>query len=358
MTSGGDNVLSAKITGENASVRVTNDLGASSTTDRVVFAANNAYTGSTVFETGVNAAVTASGAFATSSLVQVDEGAKLELEVDQVQGDEDANAVVMQKLDAKGEIVFANGSDLLLTGANESTVAENAKLEGNADSVLRLEKGAKLSVAELEQQTEFEGSVRLAEGTTLTLTGAGKTDTATAIDLSKVEGQGTIVLGDYAKHDTTGNFEGTTRVAGGYLVIEGAKARATSGANLEMTSGTIESKGEHVFNSITLTGGLVNVGNVAAGADIASGALHGKDVHLKDVTIALATDMSQVKVDASDILTIDNVEGKDTWLVKGDKVKADNVTVTGLKDAESKDSVLMQGKDEIGTIHYALATAR
>ena len=62
VTSGGDNVLSAKITGENASVRVTNDLGASSTTDRVVFAANNAYTGSTVFETGVNAAVTASGA--------------------------------------------------------------------------------------------------------------------------------------------------------------------------------------------------------------------------------------------------------------------------------------------------------
>lgn len=354
VTSGGDNVLSAKITGENASVRVTNDLGASSTTDRVVFAANNAYTGSTVFETGVNAAVTASGAFATSSLVQVDEGAKLELEVDQVQGDEDANAVVMQKLDAKGEIVFANGSDLLLTGANESTVAENAKLEGNADSVLRLEKGAKLSVAELEQQTEFEGSVRLAEGTTLTLTGAGKTDTATAIDLSKVEGAGTIVLGDYAKHDTTGNFEGTTRVAGGYLVIEGAKARATSGANLEMTSGTIESKGEHVFNSITLTGGLVNVGNVAAGADIANGALHGKDVHLKDVTIALATDMSQVKVDASDILTIDNVEGKDTWLVKGDKVKADNVTVTGLKDAESKDSDLMQEGEVIGSIHYAL----
>lgn len=352
VTSGGDNVLSAKITGENASVRVTNDLGASSTTDRVVFAANNAYTGSTVFETGVNAAVTASGAFATSSLVQVDEGAKLELEVDQVQGDEDANAVVMQKLDAKGEIVFANGSDLLLTGANESTVAENAKLEGNADSVLRLEKGAKLSVAELEQQTEFEGSVRLAEGTTLTLTGAGKTDTATAIDLSKVEGAGTIVLGDYAKHDTTGNFEGTTRVAGGYLVIEGAKARATSGANLEMTSGTIESKGEHVFNSITLTGGVLNVGKVQAGDDIASGALHGKTVNLDNVEIQVAVE-SEPTVDADNILEIDNVEGKDTWLVKGDKVTTGKITITGLENAE-KDSDLVQDGKTIGQLHYAV----
>ena len=160
---------------------------------------------------------------------------------------------------------------------------------------------------------------------------------------------------DCARHDTTGDFNGLTQVEGGYLVIDGENADATSGANLAMSSGTIDSmKNEHVFNSIDLTGGVLKVGEVKAGADIASGALHGKNVNLENVTIKVSSDMKDVTVDASDILTIDNVEGKDTWLVKGDEVKAANVTIEGLEEAEAKDSKLMQGDEQIGTIRHAL----
>ena len=273
--SGKDHILSAKITGENASVSVTNELAGAST-DRVIFAVDNTYTGETKFGKNVKATARAAGAFATSSIVRLNEGAELELDTARVQGDPDANAVVMQKLVADGTLVFSNGTDLLLTGANESTVTE-ATLEGNAESVLRLEKGAKLAVTEFEDRTvDFEGSFRLAEGTTLVLEGKGKVDGHVAIDLSKVKGSGTIELKDFAYHDTTGDFTGTTKVAeGGYLVIDGENAHATSNANLAMTNGTIESQNEHVFDSIDLTGGVLNVGEVQAGADIASGALHG-----------------------------------------------------------------------------------
>ena len=353
--SGKDHILSAKITGENASVSVTNELAGAST-DRVIFAVDNTYTGETKFGKNVKATARAAGAFATSSIVRLNEGAELELDTARVQGDPDANAVVMQKLVADGTLVFSNGTDLLLTGANESTVTE-ATLEGNAESVLRLEKGAKLAVTEFEDRTvDFEGSFRLAEGTTLVLEGKGKVDGHVAIDLSKVKGSGTIELKDFAYHDTTGDFTGTTKVAeGGYLVIDGENAHATSNANLAMTNGTIESQNEHVFDSIDLTGGVLNVGEVQAGADIASGALHGKNVHLdENVTIKVSSDMKDVTVDASDILTIDNVEGKNTWLVKGNEVKADKVRIEGLEEAEAKDSKLMQGDEQIGTIRHAL----
>lgn len=354
--SGKDHILSAKITGENASVSVTNELAGASK-DRVIFAVDNSYTGETKFGKNVKATARAAGAFATSSIVRLNEGAELELDTARVQGDPDANAVVMQKLVADGTLVFSNGTDLLLTGANESTVTE-ATLEGNAESVLRLEKGAKLAVTEFEDRTvDFEGSFRLAEGTTLVLEGKGKVDGHVAIDLSKVKGSGTIELKDFAYHDTTGDFTGTTKVAeGGYLVIDGEKAHATSNANLAMTEdgGLIESKGEHYFNSIDLTRGVLNVGTVQAGDDIASGALHGKNVHLENLTIKVSSDMKDVTVDASDILTIDNVEGKNTWLVKGNKVEAANVTIEGLEEAEAKDSKLMQGDEQIGTIRHAL----
>lgn len=354
--SGKDHILSAKITGENASVSVTNELAGAST-DRVIFAVDNTYTGETKFGKNVKATARAAGAFATSSIVRLNEGAELELDTARVQGDPDANAVVMQKLVADGTLVFSNGTDLLLTGANESTVTDKATLEGNAKSVLRLEKGAKLAVTEFEDRTvDFEGSFRLAEGTTLALEGKGKVDGHVAIDLSKVKGSGTIELKDFAYHDTTGDFTGTTKVAeGGYLVIDGENAHATSNANLAMTNGTIESQNEHVFDSIDLTGGVLNVGEVQAGADIASGALHGKNVHLdENVTIKVSSDMKDVTVDASDILTIDNVEGKNTWLVKGNEVKADKVRIEGLEEAEAKDSKLMQGDEQIGTIRHAL----
>lgn len=353
--SGKDHILSAKITGENASVSVTNELAGAST-DRVIFAVDNTYTGETKFGKNVKATARAAGAFATSSIVRLNEGAELELDTARVQGDPDANAVVMQKLVADGTLVFSNGTDLLLTGANESTVTDKATLEGNAKSVLRLEKGAKLAVTEFEDRTvDFEGSFRLAEGTTLALEGEGKVDGHVAIDLSKVKGSGTIELKDFAYHDTTGDFTGTTKVAeGGYLVIGGEDRFVTSHANLAMTNGTIESQNEHVFDSIDLTGGVLNVGEVQAGADIASGALHGKSVNLENVTIKVSSDMKDVTVDASDILTIDNVEGKDTWLVKGNEVKADKVTIEGLEEAEAKDSLLMQGDEQIGTIRHAL----
>ena len=81
---------------------------------------------------------------------------------------------------------------------------------------------------------------------------------------------------------------------------------------------------------------------------------NGKSVNLENVTIKVSSDMKDVTVDASDILTIDNVEGKKTWLVKGNKVEAANVTIEGLEEAEAKDSKLMQGDKQIGTIRHAL----
>lgn len=267
----------------------------------------------------------------------------------------------LRSLTSKGDVTIGNANNtslVVLELAEGGTLYADSRLKGGQNSVLRV-MDETLTVEDLENvaatdsDDAFAGRIRLEDGATLSLTG---TEDRYAADLSMVTGTGTIVLKDYAKHDTTGNFDGTTKVAGGHLVIDGEDAHATSNANLAMTEdgGLIESKGEHYFNSIDLTRGVLNVGTVQAGDDIASGALHGKNVHLENVTIKVSSNMEDMTVDASDILTIDNVEGKDTWLVKGDEVKADKVTIEGLEEAEAKDSKLMQGDEQIGTIRHAL----
>ena len=172
-------------------------------------------------------------------------------------------------------------------------------------------------------------------------------------NLSKVTGSGTIVLKDTAELNTTGSFTGTTKVTGGDLLIDAVEdVHATDHASLAMTSGSIVSTGEHYFNSIDLTGGVLNVGTVQAGDDIASGALHGKNVNLDNVEIKVAVE-SEPTVNADNILEIDNVDGKNTWLVKGDKVTTGKITITGLDDAK-KDSKLIQDGKQVGWLHYAI----
>lgn len=310
----------------------------------------NTWTGSTVVEGGK--LVAEAGALGTGALNVGTDGTFV-LSGAQDGGDDQ----VVQTLDVDGVVKIGGNTTenhLTLEVAGGGNFAEGSTLEGGSDATLALNGGI-LKVTDIEKvASDYHGEIRVGGGATLVLEG-NKNGTDVAANLSNITGLGTIVLMDCARHDTTGDFNGLTQVEGGYLVIDGENADATSGANLAMSSGTIDSmKNEHVFNSIDLTGGVLKVGEVKAGADIASGALHGKNVNLENVTIKVSSDMKDVTVDASDILTIDNVEGKDTWLVKGDEVKAANVTIEGLEEAEAKDSKLMQGDEQIGTIRHAL----
>nr|WP_170143865.1 autotransporter outer membrane beta-barrel domain-containing protein [Sutterella megalosphaeroides] len=310
----------------------------------------NTWSGSTVVEGGC--LIAEAGALGTGML---DVDAKGTFVLSGAQ-DEKSDQIV-EKLAVDGVVKIGGNTTenhLTLEVAEGGYFAEGSVLEGGSDTTLALN-GGTLRVTDIEDVTSgYQGEIRVGGEATLVLDGNkdGRDDVA---DLSHVTGLGTIVLKDYAKHDTTGNFNGTTKVAGGHLEINGENADSTSGANLVMTEegGTIESKGEHVFNSIDLRGGVLNVGKVTAGADIASGALHGTNVNLSDVTIEVSTDASGLTVDASDILSIDNVEGKTTWLVEGDKVEVANVTITGLDNVD-KDPDLMQDGEQIGTIHYTL----
>ena len=310
----------------------------------------NTWSGSTVVEGGC--LIAEAGALGTGML---DVDAKGIFVLSGAQ-DEKSDQIV-EKLAVDGVVKIGGNTTenhLTLEVAEGGYFAEGSVLEGGSDTTLALN-GGTLSVTDIEDVTSgYQGEIRVGGEATLVLDGNkdGRDDVA---DLSHVTGLGTIVLKDYAKHDTTGNFDGTTKVAGGHLEIDGENADATSGANLVMTEegGMIESKGEHVFNSIDLRGGVLNVGKVTAGADIASGALHGTNVNLSGVTIEVSTDASGLTVDASDILSIDNVEGKTTWLVEGDKVEAANVTITGLDNVD-KNPDLMQDGEQIGTIHYTL----
>ena len=311
---------------------------------------SNTWTGSTVVNGGN--LVAEAGALGTGALNVGTDGTFV-LSGAQDGGDDQ----VVQTLDVDGVVKIGGNTTenhLTLEVAGGGNFAEGSTLEGGSDATLALNGGI-LKVTDIEKvASDYHGEIRVGGGATLVLEG-NKNGTDVAANLSNITGLGTIVLMDCARHDTTGDFNGLTQVEGGYLVIDGENADATSGANLAMSSGTIDSmKNEHVFNSIDLTGGVLKVGEVKAGADIASGALHGKNVNLENVTIKVSSDMKDVTVDASDILTIDNVEGKDTWLVKGDEVKAANVTIEGLEEAEAKDSKLMQGDEQIGTIRHAL----
>ena len=305
---------------------------------------SNTWTGSTVVNGGN--LVAEAGALGTGALNVGTDGTFV-LSGAQDGGDDQ----VVQTLDVDGVVKIGGNTTenhLTLEVAGGGNFAEGSTLEGGSDATLALNGGI-LKVTDIEKvASDYHGEIRVGGGATLVLEG-NKNGTDVAANLSNITGLGTIVLMDCARHDTTGDFNGLTQVEGGYLVIDGENADATSGANLAMSSGTIDSmKNEHVFNSIDLTGGVLKVGEVKAGADIASGALHGKNVNLENVTIKVSSDMKDVTVDASDILTIDNVEGKDTWLVKGDEVKAANVTIEGLEEAEAKDSKLMQGDEQIG----------
>lgn len=312
---------------------------------------SNTWTGSTVVNGGN--LVAEAGALGTGALNVGTDGTFV-LSGAQDGGDDQ----VVQTLDVDGVVKIGGNTTenhLTLEVAGGGNFAEGSTLEGGSDATLALNGGI-LKVTDIEKvASDYHGEIRVGRGATLVLEG-NKNGTDVAANLSNITGLGTIVLMDCARHDTTGDFNGLTQVEGGHLVIDGEDAHATSNAKLAMTEdgGLIESKGEHYFNSIDLTRGVLNVGTVQAGDDIASGALHGKNVHLENVTIKVSSNMEDMTVDASDILTIDNVEGKDTWLVKGDEVKADKVTIEGLEEAEAKDSKLMQGDEQIGTIRHAL----
>ena len=309
----------------------------------------NTWSGSTVVEGGC--LIAEAGALGTGML---DVDAKGTFVLNGAQ-DEKSDQIV-EKLAVDGVVKIGGNTTenhLTLEVAEGGYFAEGSVLEGGSDTTLALN-GGTLTVTDIEDVASgYQGEIRVGGEATLVLDGNkdGRDDVA---DLSHVTGLGTIVLKDYAKHDTTGNFDGTTKVAGGYLEIDGENADATSGANLVMTEdgGTIESKGEHVFNSIDLRGGVLNVGTVQAGDDIASGALHGKKVNLDNVEIRVAVEAEDT-VDADNILEIDNANGKDTWLVKGDEVVTGKITITGLDDAK-KDSKLIQDGEQVGLLHYAI----
>lgn len=239
---------------------------------------------------------------------------------------------------------------LVLAVTEGGELKEGSQLEGREDAVLAVT-GGTLEVTDLELVAQgYDGRIYVGDDATLSLKSNGAT--SESVKLSQMTGSGTILVNDKAEYDPASTFTGLTQVAGGELLISAGDAYATQNANLGMSSGKIVSDGEHHFNSIDLTGGVLDVGKVQAGDDIASGALYGKTVNLDNVEIQVAVE-SEPTVDADNILEIDNVEGKDTWLVKGDKVTTGKITITGLDDAK-KDSDLVQDGKAIGQLHYAV----
>lgn len=319
--------------------------------------ATNTMTGTVYVKSGTLMAEAGSlGSEKEHASLDVAEGAEFQL--NGVQGG--TKRQYLRSLTSKGDVTIgdANNTSLVVLELDEGgTLYADSRLKGGKNSVLCVADGTLIvqdlgNVAATNSDDAFAGRILLEDNATLSLEG---TKDGYAADLSMVTGTGTIVLKDSAMHDTTGKFAGTTKVAGGHLVIDGEDARVTSNANLAMTEdgGLIESKGEHFFNSVVLTGGVLDVGKVQAGNDIASGALHGKNVNLDNVEIKVAVE-SEDTVNADNILEIDNVEGKNTWLVQGDEVTTGKkIKITGLDDAK-KYSRLIQDGAQVGLLHYAI----
>ncbi len=359
-------LVNARIIGnETTALMLTNNLAAPAGGDLVLTGANG-FLGQTLVDYGADVTVTSAAGLAESRLVRVGTsddaaaGATLRFEVGT-----DRNPAELRTLQvgAAGTLELASGVGLRLTEGT-SSFAAGSSLVGNEAHALFLASGASLSFEDyLDVTDEFKGNVELADGSTLTLTQSAPSgsDEGDAIDLSHVKGAGTVVLADRGFFDTSGDFSGTMRVLEhGHLNV--AADAKTEGTVLALAGGVVVSEGEHAFGTITLAGGTMNLGTVTAGRDIATGALHSRgDLKLDGpTTLVVDSDFSGFEVASSGILTIDNVDGKTTWLLTGETVTGDvsNVTVDGIEETEgdeTKFSTLVNGAgDPIGTVHHTL----
>lgn len=180
--------------------------------------------------------------------------------------------------------------------------------------------------------------------------------------LKNVRGSGTIELADQAVWGDLGDFTGRMVVnnAVSELTIN-ADSVVNAAAALEMTSGqiTVDNLGTKVpttFGEIDLTGGTINLGTLTGGADWVTGGLRAED-SLKLENVKVKVDYAEGQsIDAANILSLDNEDGKTTMLIGGTGTVADSVTIDGITiegNGDALTSALIQGGNGIGTVTYA-----
>ncbi|BBF23590.1 autotransporter outer membrane beta-barrel domain-containing protein [Sutterella megalosphaeroides] len=248
--------------------------------------------------------------------------------------------------------------DLLTLSLTEGgTFAAGSTLTGTSTSQLALA-GGTLEITDLEQTAEnFKGSIDLAAGTTLKLSGD---DTEKQADLSLLSGTGKVILADKALYGSKAGFTGTIVVDDGWLTINKDANTGTPGnrASLAMSKGIVDSTDKtHVFKTITLTGGQLGVGSAVPGSD-ATGALIATDgLTLKNMVIDVDNTENQADVPAESLLAVDNETGATSWLVRLAKnstaeavIDADSITVNAKAHEQTSD--LVQDGADVGDVTY------
>lgn len=279
----------------------------------------------------------------------------------------------LRSLNSKGDVTIGNDAvkpndyELKLTlGGTGSTsyFQEGSTLDGTENAVLAVANGHTLEVTDLGNvASDYKGVISVDTNAVLRLKDS---DDMSSVDLSLVEGSGTIELRDsaiYAK-DQTRSFTGITKVlAGGKLDIT-ADAKVDAGARLVMDGGEsreaeIVSGKKSTFETIDLKNGTIDLGVATAGQDRASGSLNALgQVTLENVTLSVNTEHAAAsKVDASGIFELGNSGGKTTWLLTGESVVIGNgVTIEGIETDSNKPytSELTQYGVIIGSVTHTL----
>lgn len=248
--------------------------------------------------------------------------------------------------------------DLLTLSLTEGgTFAAGSTLTGTSTSQLALA-GGTLAITDLEKTAEhFDGTIDLAAGTTLKLSGD---DTEKQADLSLLSGTGKVILADKALYGSKAGFTGTIVVDDGWLTINKDANTGTPGnrASLAMSKGIVDSTDKtHVFKTITLTGGELGVGSAVPGSD-ATGALIATDgLTLSNLSIKVDNTENQADVPAESLLAVDNETGATSWLVRLAKnstaeavIDADSITVNAKAHEQTSD--LIQDGADVGDVTY------
>ena len=277
------------------------------------------------------------------------------------------NEQKIRSLDVSGEVTIGNDAvkpndyELKLTlGETGSTsyFQEGSTLDGTENAVLAVANGHTLEVTDLGNvASDYKGVISVDTNAVLRLKDS---DDMSSVDLSLVEGSGTIELRDsaiYAK-DQTRSFTGTTKVLEGGKLDITADAKVDADARLVMDGGEIVSGKQSTFETIDLKNGTIDLGEALAGQDWSTGSLNAKgQLTLQNVTLVVNADEAVASVDASGIFELGNSSGKTTWLLTGENVVNNGgVTIKGIETDPEKPytSELTQDGAIIGSVTHTL----
>lgn len=286
------------------------------------------------------------------------------------------DAAVRQNLEG---ITVESGGSVELGGSSDdaelglfgvSTFKSGSTVTGGSSSFIGIADGVTVTFEDFQTilASGWDGSINFADAVNDEREGSGKLvllqdkggDGVGTLD--RVRGSGTIELADQAVWGDLGDFTGRMVVnnAVSELTIN-ADSVVNAAAALEMTSGqiTVDNLGTKVpttFGEIDLTGGTINLGTLTGGADWVTGGLRAED-SLKLENVKVKVDYAEGQsIDAANILSLDNEDGKTTMLIGGTGTVADSVTIDGITiegNGDALTSALIQDGNGIGTVTYA-----